>query len=185
MLNIDTVFPMKVDWLKDNIELIHYFGLGFIQLKINKEYRLHFYTPELPPIVPKEDVHNHRYDFTSMILKGIFTQEIYGIVSNENTHITREESCNPDVKCESTGIPCGIKLISRQTYYPGSKYWIDHDAFHRVVNEGECITLLRRTDYKKKSANVIREKNENCVCPFSQKIEEGKLWHIVEGMLNV
>src|SRR6185437_9028781 len=146
MLDIDTVFPMKVDWLRDNSELVHYFGLGFIQLKLNKEYRLHFYTPELPPIVPEEDVHNHRYDFTSMVLKGIFAQEVYEVLSNENTHIMEEESCNPDVKCESAGIPCGVKLASRQTYYPGSKYWIDHDIFHRVVNEGECITLLRRTD---------------------------------------
>lgn len=171
-----------LNFLKENCQLIHYFGLGFIQLKINKEYRLHFYTPELPAIVPEEDIHNHRYDFTSMILKGSLTQEIFSIDLSQKTHIMEDESCKSDIKCSSEKIPCGIKLLTKQIFCVGSQYSIDHDTFHRV-NAKECITLLKRTDYKKEFAKVVRKEGDH-VCPFSKKIEEPKLWEIVEKMLT-
>ena len=51
-----------------------YFGLGFIQCKINQHERVHIYHPDLMPIVNiEEEIHNHRYDFESTILMGKLT----------------------------------------------------------------------------------------------------------------
>lgn len=36
---------MNIDWLKANSTMIHYFGLGFIQVKLGDLDRVHFYLP--------------------------------------------------------------------------------------------------------------------------------------------
>lgn len=172
---------LDVVWLKQNCKLIHYFGLGFIQLKINNAIRFHFYTEELPAIVGDEDVHNHRYDFTSEIIKGSLTQEIYRKTDGDD-YVLCEETCQAGVECHTKPVSCGIKLASRQVFVAGSEYWIDHDTFHRVYSTN-AITRLTRTDYKKDLAQVIRPKDTTPVCPFSQKISEEELWCIVGKMI--
>jgi hypothetical protein len=174
---------LNLSWLKANCQMIHYFGLGFIQVKLDKAQRLHFYTDLLPPIVSEEDVHNHRYDFTSKILKGSLTQEIYELMDGD-THLVEDESCQAGVMAESNPKSCAIKLSSSHTYVAGSEYFIGHDTFHRVSNCGSCVTLLTRSNYKKEFAQVIRPIDEEKTCPFSKKIEEKELWKIVGKMLE-
>lgn len=173
---------LNLDWLKNNCEMIHYFGLGFIQLKINKSTRLHFYTSDLPPIVPEEDVHNHRYDFKSKILHGSFKQEIFEVISGD-THIRGQESCQPGIKTASIPESCGLKLACICNFTKGSEYFISHSTFHRV-SANDCITLLERSDYKKELADVITPIGIKSICPFSKKVEENKLWEIIEYMLS-
>lgn len=174
---------LDIDWLKANHRMIHYFGLGFIQVKIDDTERLHFYTTELPPIVPEEDVHNHRYDFTSFILKGEFKQELF-LVTVGDSHTLEDESCKKDAPTDTTRVPCGLTRFSSHIYNAGSSYFIDHNTFHRVKSLN-CITLLRREPIKKDFAQVVRPKGAAKVCPFSQTIEEARLWEIVESMLRV
>lgn len=171
------------EWIKANHKMIHYFGLGFIQVKINNNFRLHFYTAELPPIVPEEDVHNHRYDFSSSILKGRFCQELYEVV-NGNTHSREKETCKEGVSADAFApVLCGLRLSSRHSYQAGDEYTIYHDTFHKVM-AFDCITSISRSDYKKDLAEVVRPVGATKVCPFSQKIDEAKLWEIVEKMVK-
>jgi hypothetical protein len=174
---------LNLKWLKANCQMIHYFGLGFIQLKTSKTKRFHFYTPELPAIVSEEDIHNHRYDFRSVIAHGSMVQEMYEVTPG-NTHLKEEESCQVGVKAECKPESCGIRLSSRHIYNTNSEYFISHDTFHKVRVFGPCITVIDRSDYRKQYAQVIRPVGEASVCPFSKKIEEGALWEIVEKMLS-
>jgi hypothetical protein len=172
---------LEIDWLKANHTMIHYFGLGFIQLKLDQFKRFHFYTSELPQIVGEEEIHNHRYDFQSTILLGKLTQEIYGKIDGD-THVIEDESCQEGV---TTGILpsfCGIELLSMHNYGVGSYYFVDHNTFHRVKADN-CVTILNRTDYKKQYAKVIRPVGTKKVCPFSQKVDEKRLWEIIEGII--
>lgn len=173
---------LDIDWLKKNHLLIHYFGLGFIQLKINQYHRMHFYTKELPAIVPEEDIHNHRYNFTSHVVKGYLSQEIYQIVDGD-CYLREKESCKAGVEVQEEGVPCGIKLLGTQMFAVGSHYWMWHDTFHKVKSDN-CITLLTRTDYMKDLAEVVRMVGEAKVCPFSQSVEKDRLWQVVEDMLK-
>lgn len=177
-----TDIQFNIDWLKKNHQMIHYFGLGFVQLKIDEQFRIHFYTPELPPITPDEDIHNHRYDFESYILKGKFQQELFHVAVG-NTHVCEEESCKEGIHSKSEGKTCGIALAGRHQYQAGSSYWLSHATFHRVKADN-CVTLLKRSDYKKELAEVIRPVEGSKVCPFSQKIEDEKLWTIVDKMIG-
>lgn len=164
---------------------MYYFGLGFIQLKIDDTYRLHFYSPELPPIT--EDIHNHRYDFYSRILKGSLTNYRYSI-ANGSDFIMSNESCNPDIDAPANKKFCNAALASQNTYtgdksYADKSYRVAHDEFHRV-EATNCITLLSRSDYKKEFAQVVVPRNKESVCPFSKQIPEKRLWEIIENMIN-
>jgi hypothetical protein len=177
-----SVEEIDLGWLQDNHKLIHYFGLGFIQLKINDQYRLHFYTGQLPGITSKEDIHNHRYDFESKILHGTLTQEIFERTRGK-THTLRQESCNEEPAKETKGKLCSFRLAGIQTLSKGSSYFISHETFHRI-HSINAITLLKRTPQLKEFADVISPVNSKIVCPFQLKVDEPKLWLLVEEMLT-
>ena len=171
----------NIDWLKSNKTVIHYFGLGFIQLKLGPNYRLHFYTAKLPPIVGHEDIHNHRYGFESFILKGRFFQQIYNIVEGDD-YVMELESCEDGSESEYLGT-CDADLIHVSAYNAGSRYSVSHKAYHSAFAE-EAITLIRRpTEYAKDRATVVRPSGTPKVCPFSKKLPEAELWKIVEEMI--
>src|SRR5579863_7289598 len=54
----------------------YWFGLGFIQLKLNDTARMHFWLPEIPH-PEREEIHNHRYDFSSIVLAGHLLHEVW------------------------------------------------------------------------------------------------------------
>lgn len=168
--------------LKKHCTLIQYFGLGFIQIKLGDVYRLHVYTSKLPAIVGDEDIHNHRYGFTSHILHGTFHQEIFSITEG-HTHILEQESCKEGVHSDQKARMCGVHKLMDQTYTKGSSYHISHDVFHKVKAD-DAITFLKRDKVEKEFADVARAIDAPKVCPFSVKIPETKLWSMVEEILS-
>lgn len=176
-----TIEEVDLDELKKEAKLIHYFGLGFIQVKLSDTTRMHFYTAMLPPIIAEEDLHDHRYDFSSGILHGTLRQEIFALTEGDS-HILEEESCKENTPMVKPGVPCGIKKIHEQEFTKGSSYVIDHDTFHRI-SATDAITFIKRGDYKKEFARVAHANTVPKVCPFSKKIPEGELWEIVEAMI--
>lgn len=167
--------------LKKNHTIIHYFGLGFIQVKLEKEFRIHFYTEKLPPIIDKEDVHNHRYGFTSTILYGELCQETFQ-TTGENTHTISSENCQEGYESQEKDTPCGLEKLSTKWFKKGDSYSIEHATFHRV-QANNTITILKRGEYQKDFAQIIRPKEALKICPFSKKIDKKELWKIVEECL--
>lgn len=181
MKKYTSIEQVRIDTLKKEAEFIHYFGLGFIQIKLTPETRMHFYAKELPPIISEEDLHDHRYDFTSHILSGVLRQEIFGIAEG-NTHILELENCKENSPKYQEGTPCTVVKLHTQEFKKGSSYFIDHNTFHRVSAD-DAVTFLSRTGYKKEFARVLREVSGEKICPFSKKIPEKELWEIVDSML--
>ena len=177
-----SIHDVTIESLKKHCTLIHYFGLGFIQIKLGEQYRIHFYTNALPAIISAEEIHNHRYDFTSHILHGTFSQKLYQLVPG-TSHTIEDESCTEGVMSTEPAQPCGVQLICEETYIAGSWYQISHTTFH-TVTANNAITLLNRKPYAKKFAQVIRPVNTPKTCPFSKKIPESELWSIVAQLLT-
>lgn len=174
----------NIDWLKKNHQMIHYFGLGFVQLKLDDKKRMHFYHPGLPKTVEDEDIHNHRYNFTSYILRGRLEQYIFRKVEGD-THYCQLESCQVDKECPNNKKePCAIELVSSQEFVNGSNYWINYNTFHRVRASIKTVTVLKRGPYFKEYAEVIRHKSSVPVCPFSKNRPEAELWEVVKECLN-
>lgn len=176
------MIDLNIDWLRNNYISITYFGVIGIQLKVTQKERLHFYTKQLPSFVSEEDVHNHRYDFFSTILYGNFQQDIF-VVTEGHKYIKEKESCKKDIICNDSGVLCDIKLVYSSNYVKNSKYFIEHDIFHRVKAD-DYITLIERSDYKKDLADVIRPVKEEKICPFSKEVKEDELWEIVNSMIK-
>lgn len=183
-----SIEQVHLEDLKSKATKIHYFGLGFIQIKLGAHERIHFYTNKLPPIVNKEEVHDHRYDFYSYILSGNFYQETF-ITTKGDTHIVREESCTAPEAADyiqpSSNKEAFVSLqkTGEQYFTQGSCYYIESNTLHSVSGD-EAITFLVRSDYTKDKALVVAAQGKEKVCPFSKQLQEEELWKIVEEMLR-
>lgn len=173
--------------LQQNNIVPKYFGLGFIQCKINENYRAHFYHPDIKPIVNiKEEIHDHRYNFTSYIVKGKLTNITYDFIEDDNGIFVKQfESCNKDIEVIDNKITNGnIFLKYEQDITEGNNYFMDHTWFHTVETD-KCVTLLSRTNYMKEYSNVIRPINQEKICPFSKNISEDECWKIIKELLEI
>jgi len=173
---------LDIDFLKTNCQRIYFFGLGFIQVKLNDSERVHFYTDEFPK-TSIEEVHNHRYNFKSTIMKGTIVQELFSFdLHDQGECLITKETCNPEIKKEFEKRRCRIKLLQRQTFSAGSSYWTDHDTLHRVESN-DAITYLHRGSYMKDEADVIYPVSKETICPFSVKVPDEKLWEVIRSMI--
>src|SRR5690606_30989934 len=73
---------LDIDHLRSYGATPHWFGLGFIQLKLTNDTRIHFWHPALMADTPEEELHDHRYRFHSHILLGNITHEEWFLEEN-------------------------------------------------------------------------------------------------------
>lgn len=178
---IETLSDIDLDLLRSNHQRVYYFGLGFIQLKINEVERLHFYSPELPVIT--EDIHDHRYSFTSKVLKGILKNKRWWVGIGDS-HVLRYENCSPNkVSLPEEYCVAGFEATEvSEAGTPKDTYTMELDEFHQVEAVG-AVTYLRRGLVEKALASIVTEKGKASVCPFSKKIPEDELWKMMARML--
>lgn len=165
-----------------------YFGLGFIQLKINDSERYHFYNPNLLPIVNiEEEVHNHRYNFSSEVIGGEIINKIYHFEAQENGNFIKEnETCNAGIKLtenEKNKQIGFLKLDLVDIVHAGKKYDMSYNVFHTIETK-YCITKLTRSDYLQPYAQVIRPINSMVTCPFSKPLSTQDCWTIIKETLD-
>lgn len=174
---------LDIDFLKANCNRLYFFGLGFIQVKLNDSERVHFYTNAFQKTSVSEEVHNHRYDFESMIMRGTLVQELFSYCLNDegDSWITKE-TCNPTTKKVFDRHRCIVKLIQRQTFSSGSSYWTDHNTLHRAESN-DAIKYLKRGPYMKDEADVIYPVDLSLTCPFSVKVSDDELWEVIRSMI--
>lgn len=165
--------------LRDNAASIHFFGLGFIQIKMeDPAKRYHFYIREFQPFV--EEPHNHRYGFFSDIIKGCLTMQTWDLIEG-NTHLLSNESCK-EGSGTSEEKPVAFKKALWSMYDTHSCYDISASVFHTVRSlGGSTITKLKRhLPYETEFAQVSRRISEEKKCPFSKKVDTDYLWGLVE-----
>lgn len=155
----------------------HYFGLGFIQIKLTRDVRVHFWHPELSATVAEEELHDHRYNFRSHVVHGQTKHQVFAFREDGNgDHEMVEVSCQPND-------PRPPRVVGRGTVAPdgsytmgkGAVYDFPHTQFHRIV-ANECITVVERGEVVKPMARVIRPLQASHVCPFSTPLPEERLW---------
>lgn len=171
----------------------HYFGLGFIQLKLNKTERLHFYHPDILPIVDEEDLHNHRYDFTSHVLRGKLTSEVYyideilpiGPIPSRDYEL-HTVSCSSEDAGKPSQLIGYVEPIHSVTFETGvgSKYMIRTEGFHRVAIKEPTLTYLERGEIIFPTAQVIKKVGAPDVCPFSKKLSEDEIWNTIKEVIG-
>lgn len=177
---------LDIDYLKSLENKPYWFGLGFIQLKIDANTRLHFWHPELAPNVDDEEIHDHRYDFKSTILKGELTNTLFDVQNVENGEY---ELCWVNCKPEHSSTPeyisdVSIKPVSSIAYKAGQYYNMGMDDFHRSKFTVPTVTYLERGAVLKEKARIVKNKLKPSVCPFSVKKSEEEIWKIIQEILS-
>lgn len=169
---------ITLEYLKNNHDEIHYFGLGFIQIKIGKT-NFHFYTDKWG--VVEDNIHTHKYSFKSKILKGSLTQFIYKEVKGEEYNKTM---CDCKEGTEDQFLKkTNLKEIIKMTLSPETVYEIDCNTIHKVESNF-CITKIEKGEYIKEKASIYKPFNmPKDVCPFF-KVDKKELWKEVERMIN-
>lgn len=175
---------LTIDFLRGFERIPAYFGLGFIQLKLNDTERLHFYHKDLPVLV--EEPHTHRYNFTSYILQGRFNQRIYWFSENPTgDHVYENETCDPYQEISVSERTYGyLHQLLESDYSEGDSYTIDVNTLHTVKASDNAITFLRRGTPFKTYAGVIRKVGIQKVCPFSKPIPENECWELIDDMIS-
>jgi len=177
--------PLTVEGLKATGAVPHWFGLGFIQLKIDDDRRLHFWHPDLMADTPEEELHDHRYEFTSRIVRGTMTHETWEFVSDAlGDHEMVEVSCDPGTPADPKPIDRGhIRMAGRYTMVEGSVYTFPPTGFHRI-EASRAVTLLTRGPKVRDVARVIKGLGAPDICPFERKIPENELWDYIADLLG-
>lgn len=160
-----------------------YFGLGFIQLKINDAQRIHFWVPDWPTIPGADnELHDHRYTLTSTILKGEIHNQIFAPQSCATpTHELIEVSCKPNASEQPTVIDRVTPMfLTSFVSKVGDTYTLSTDAFHMAHTVGPTVTFVERGHVIKEMARVMRPCNSAFVCPFSIQYSAQQCWEKIE-----
>lgn len=160
-----------------------YFGLGFIQLKIKQNSRVHFYHNDLPILA--EEPHDHRYGFISYIMQGRFVQSVYHFTEAPNGDYEMAwEDCKPGMEAKGPSPVRGtLKEVINGELRAGDYYQIAADTLHTVRGQDNAITYLVRDEPFKDFTGVVRKIGEEKVCPFSLPIPVSECWELIKSML--
>ena len=176
----------NVDWLRKNHVKLHPFGLGFLQLKLNDTDRVHFWHPAF--VREREEVHDHRYDFLSHVLRGEMQQSLYTFTTDEDepTHEMFMTDCSPEQEGKQEWVAdTGILIPSFTTSITaGNIYHIHRNTLHRIEAK-KCVTFLRRGQKLKAYADVVREIGATSTCPFKESVPVDEMWAMIEDCLCV
>lgn len=175
----------NIFYLRRTCYEIHAFGLGFIQIKLTPETRLHLYTNKVRQTTEPEDIHDHRYGFHSKVLKGHLTNFIYPMqVDPEGAFSAAKVTCKKDAPGDGEELfRCSLGDEAIFFMEPGSSYTLGPDTFHRVRGaEGTLTYLTRNPPPYKEFARVIRRISDKpLMCPFSANtFSVDELWDIYE-----
>lgn len=188
------MLPMwhDIDALRQSGARPHYFGLGFIQLKLSRAHRLHFWVPEWP-VIPGafDELHNHRYDFHSSVLKGSLAQKVYSIgpIKTSGDHEDWEViqvGCSSKEESEPQVIGYTMPhLVLEHRICAGQDYFLSQRAFH-VANpcDDTTITLVKPGEVQEPMALVVRPQGNGFTCPFSLGYTEEECWKRIEVSLR-
>jgi hypothetical protein len=168
----------------------YWFGLGFVQLKLSDTERMHFWSPEIP-YPEREEIHNHRYDFTSNVLAGAVHHETFLVMNifrdNEDAlHEIFTTTCMPGVEGTVEEVtPCDIRPMGAYIIGAGSTYSFPHTSFHTTKDTKFAITHLTRVLPKPlEFASVVKLRGAATVCPFKEKLPTDVCWEHIASALG-
>lgn len=172
----------ELKWLKDNCERIYYFGLGFIQVKVDNQTRYNFYHPDLLPcFVKSENVHTHPYDYKSYILKGGLIEKLYAV---EPTIKSSRYFCRIDCRGGHENLFKARTVVRSEITHPeGTEYLRFSDDLHKVLVNTPTITKVVKGEHSNYAFSFIPDDQQTCT-PFISNMSEEECWHIVKEILK-
>lgn len=174
-------------------ETISLHGLGFIQVKLGGNQRLHVWHPDLPRrnCCQHSAVHNHRFGFTSRILKGTQVNvrcDLEIVKPGTGTHVLISHNGPRSNKGGRESFPVAdVNVYEREIerYEPGQEYDMDALAYHHTPNTGIVVTLMQKHEELKIHANSVCRRGVDFHYEFDRfQLPPEKLFAYVMEALN-
>lgn len=147
-------------------ETVSLHGLGFIQVALGGNQRLHVWHPELPrrKCFEHSAIHNHRFSFTSRVLKGRQINRLWEIELVKPDMGTHEVISHNGPRSDKGGrlsypvAGCDVYEGAFGSFDPGDEYEMPAYAYHDTPNSGIVVTLMTKRSEGGIHANSIIER---------------------------
>lgn len=169
-------------------------GLGFLQVRLRGNQRIHVWHPDLPrrDCFAYSAIHNHRFAFKSRVLVGVQVNRRYNVtpVTGGGTHdiISHDGPRSPQGGRES--FVCGfadVEALPDERYGPGEEYHMSALEYHETPNSGVVVTLMTKLFEGAVHANSLIERGHDFHQAFDRfAVPQDRLWAIfLEAMKEV
>ena len=164
----------------------HYMGLGVVKYFFRDDRAYHFYSELAPAIV--DDIHEHRFSFTSKVVKGELKNYIYDVDGqdpNSTLQVERGE-CKAGAERNIEVPNANIIELCTFTTLAGQSYHISYNTLHRI----ECVTpkvitlLDKELPFVQTNPRFVTDTAYPSVCAFSQPKTEAECWEIIDFTLK-
>lgn len=172
-------------------EQISLHGLGFIQVKLPANKRLHVWHPDLPrrSCYQHSAIHNHRFSFRSTVLVGTQVNRRYMVRSSE---FGRHDRISHDGPRSEMGGRLSYVAETVETfclgdviYVAGESYEMAELEYHETPNNGIVVTLMEKLREGTVHASSLIEKGYEFDQSFDRfQIPEADLWAIVVSAMR-
>jgi hypothetical protein len=157
-----------------------------IRLRVSESQAYLFYSDHSEPFV--NDIHNHRYSFTSDILKGTLRTEVYKFTETDeytDLNVVRRywDKREPEIMAANINLykVCTFDAIKGDTYN------IDYRVFHHVTKQTPKL-ITRMTTQPLPwpvEANQFIESKSNPSAPIDAKtMSKERCWEVIEYTLD-
>lgn len=181
-------------------EQISLHGLGFIQVKLPANRRMHVWHPDLPRRACFEfsPIHNHRFSFRSTVLVGTQVNRRYNVIEIDpanavlGAHETHDRISHDGPRGPEGGrisfVAGGaiVSVLPDELYLPGEAYEMPIGQYHETPNSGVVVTLMEKLE---ESTDFHASTLIECGHTFDQGFNrfqwtEMKLWGVVLDALR-
>lgn len=164
----------------------HYMGLGCVKYVFRQSSQAyHFYSDKAEILV--EDIHEHRFGFTSKVIKGELKNYIYDVHSSdpESTLQVERGECKPGAERIVEVANANVVELCTFVTSPGQTYSLHQTTLHRI----ECvtpkvITVINREPMTELMPRFIIDTANPSVCAFSEPKSVKECWEIIEYTLG-
>lgn len=163
-------------------------GLGFIQIKMTDDRRMHIWHPDLPrrKCFQHSPIHNHRFSFVSTVLKGVqVNQRVQVIGESEgfgsHFYVNHDGPRSPRGGRESfIDGECSLIASRAERYHPGDSYETPVHEYHQTPNSGIVITVMKKKIVTLEHAKTIIRKGHVFDQQFDRfQLSPDELWSFV------
>jgi hypothetical protein len=175
-------------------ETISLHGLGFIQVVLGGSQRMHVWHPELPrrDCYAHSAVHNHRFSFTSRVLKGVQINQrcdLEFVAAGDGSHMLISHNGPRSEKGGRLSSPVAeVNVYERpelERYEPGQEYFMPAYEYHHTPCKGVVVTVLKKHEEHEIHANSVCRKGVDFHYDFDRfQLSPEQLFAFVADALN-
>lgn len=165
-------------------------GLGFIQVSLPGNQRIHVWHPDLPKrrCFARSPIHNHRFSFLSTVLVGTQLNHRFRIVENsrgDHDMISHDGPRLPSGSRQSyVSGRCYVQDFGIEAIPAGMSYKMEELEYHSTPNDGVVVTLMQKLHEGTTHAHSIIQSGYTFDQDFDRyQLSDRTLWaFVVEAM---